>query len=468
MNYRELLQKYKAGELPEEQRKQVRQDIEKQDAISEYLFDNEEMEFEEQVEQDGGQTTESTDGSVPKDGQNVNIVGAAVPKGGQRTNVMEGAVPKGGQRTNVIGGAVPKDGQRTNVIGGAVPKGGQREAEFTKLIRRAIRRTFIKYGVITGVIVIGIVCFLVFALPKIQDAMYYDPNKIVGTEEGNKTNQLSLDMSVYSELFLPENYRDSAAATGSGYGNYDIVINQTSSHNGIFEYVGGRITKNDMVLYNPNIVQKPFSNVFYPPSEMTTASAATPEGIAGTKKEAFDELSKLEDEKMYHAYVSLDKVYSFSEFKALAEKNDLEPTWCAISVKNKYQTESKYTTYNTGNIGFRMYTSCSSLAFDQKKYPLLTAFSLAEQESAKKNVLEEKDVTKHMTSMLQYLQDNDDIVKMIENDQGTGKTDYASMIDSIQKDGLYIYGYYVEDIGKELKKLKDIGNVSYVYTTEMK
>ena len=29
MNYRELLQKYKAGELPEEQRKQVRQDIEK-------------------------------------------------------------------------------------------------------------------------------------------------------------------------------------------------------------------------------------------------------------------------------------------------------------------------------------------------------------------------------------------------------------------------------------------------------
>ena len=242
MNYRELLQKYKAGELPEEQRKQVRQDIEKQDAISEYLFDNEEMEFEEQVEQDGGQTTESTDGSVPKDGQNVNIVGAAVPKDGQRTHVIEGTVPKDGQ-----------------------------EAEFTKLIRRAIRRTFIKYGVITGVIVIGIVCFLVFALPKIQDAMYYDPNKIVGTEEGNKTNQLSLDISVYSELFLPENYRDSAAATGSGYGNYDIVINQTSSHNGIFEYVGGRIAKNDMVLYNPNIVQKPFSNVFYPPSEMTTA-----------------------------------------------------------------------------------------------------------------------------------------------------------------------------------------------------
>ena len=57
MNYRELLQKYKAGELPEEQRKQVRQDIEKQDAISEYLFDNEEMEFEEQVEQDGDKTS---------------------------------------------------------------------------------------------------------------------------------------------------------------------------------------------------------------------------------------------------------------------------------------------------------------------------------------------------------------------------------------------------------------------------
>lgn len=94
MNYRELLQKYKAGELPEEQRKQVRQDIEKQDAISEYLFDNEEMEFEEQVEQDGGQTTESTDGSVPKDGQNVNIVGAAVPKDGREPMLLEAQCQK--------------------------------------------------------------------------------------------------------------------------------------------------------------------------------------------------------------------------------------------------------------------------------------------------------------------------------------------------------------------------------------
>lgn len=86
-----------------------------------------------------------------------------------------------------------------------------------------------------------------------------------------------------------------------------------------------------------------------------------------------------------------------------------------------------------------MYTSCSSLAFDQKKYPLLTAFSLAEQESAKKNVLEEKDVTKHMTSMLQYLQDNDDIVKMTENDQSTGKNGYASMLIVFRKMVCYLW-----------------------------
>ena len=127
MNYRELLQKYKAGELPEEQRKQVRQDIEKQDAISEYLFDNEEMEFEEQVEQDGGQTTESTDGSVPKDGQNVNIVGAAVPKDGQRTHVIEGTVPKDGQDVDFVGDDVPKEGRRKLVIEGRVTVVGHEE-----------------------------------------------------------------------------------------------------------------------------------------------------------------------------------------------------------------------------------------------------------------------------------------------------------------------------------------------------
>ena len=41
MNYRELLELYKAGELELEQRKRIEKDIEKQEAISDYLYEQE-------------------------------------------------------------------------------------------------------------------------------------------------------------------------------------------------------------------------------------------------------------------------------------------------------------------------------------------------------------------------------------------------------------------------------------------
>ena len=43
MKYRELLQEYKNGTLDESKREEVERDIEKQDAISEYLFENAEI-----------------------------------------------------------------------------------------------------------------------------------------------------------------------------------------------------------------------------------------------------------------------------------------------------------------------------------------------------------------------------------------------------------------------------------------
>ena len=41
MTYRELLELYKAGELELEQRKRIEKDIEKQEAISDYLYEQE-------------------------------------------------------------------------------------------------------------------------------------------------------------------------------------------------------------------------------------------------------------------------------------------------------------------------------------------------------------------------------------------------------------------------------------------
>ena len=43
MTYRELLELYKTGELELEQRKKVEQDIERQEAISDYLYEQEDI-----------------------------------------------------------------------------------------------------------------------------------------------------------------------------------------------------------------------------------------------------------------------------------------------------------------------------------------------------------------------------------------------------------------------------------------
>ena len=48
----------------------------------------------------------------------------------------------------------------------------------------------------------------VFILPKAVSKFYYDPNEAAGAYEGMTTTRMSLDLSVYSELYLPGNYRD--------------------------------------------------------------------------------------------------------------------------------------------------------------------------------------------------------------------------------------------------------------------
>ena len=48
MTYKEILRLYKSGELSTEQREQVEKELEKQEAINEYLFENEQVpEFSE-------------------------------------------------------------------------------------------------------------------------------------------------------------------------------------------------------------------------------------------------------------------------------------------------------------------------------------------------------------------------------------------------------------------------------------
>ena len=71
MRYHELIELYKAKELSEQERQRVEQDIERQEAISEYLFEREEQETlelgfaqEEKMEHADQKADEFTAGST--------------------------------------------------------------------------------------------------------------------------------------------------------------------------------------------------------------------------------------------------------------------------------------------------------------------------------------------------------------------------------------------------------------------
>ena len=197
MKYRELLELYKKKELGEEQREMVERDIERHEAISEYLFEMEEA------------------------------------------DILQGPAeyPEGSEIK-------------------AKTAGKERDTadDFTKRVNRAIRRAFLKMGAAVCAVTLVVVLLILFVLPNIVSNFYYDPGRIVSENNyGGTTNQMSLDLAVYTELALPGTYRDNVQVEDRGYGNYNITIYQSVSRSGEFHHVAGRIEKNNLRLYDINL-----------------------------------------------------------------------------------------------------------------------------------------------------------------------------------------------------------------------
>lgn len=182
MTYRELLKLYQEGKLDKAQTDEVEHAIEKQEAISEYLYEKEE------------------------------IPGLEVLQGQEKEEVF------------VQGNDAESE----------------EEQRFVKMIQKTIRRTFLKMGAIVGAGVLAVVLCVIFVLPQVVSAFYYNPNEVVGIGEGSDnitTTRMSLDLSVYSELFWPGSYRNTVNAVAEGYGTYNISIPQGISYDGKFTTV---------------------------------------------------------------------------------------------------------------------------------------------------------------------------------------------------------------------------------------
>ncbi len=387
MTFRELLKLYKEGNLPEEQKAQVEYEIEKHEAITDYMFD-------------------------------------------------ECTIP-----------------DLDNTLKISTDNGTYDEAkEFTRTIRLSVRRAFVKAGIVVGVIILAVVLGAIFLLPNLASLLFYNPNKVVGTSEyGFKTTQMSLDLSVYSELFLPGKCRDIVYAENDGYGCYDIVIPQTSSSNGVFNSVAGKLKRGKLTLYNPDFLSTPTSNAFILPENVDWPFKGT--GAAGSAKEAFTSLEKLDEHDMYTAYFSLDELYDYESVCSRFGKDN--SIWYAV-----YDGGISYS-----NLGFYSDRSGTVMNWDKEKYPSLClndgTESVEEKEAKESDVVA---MQTHFTSMLRYMGDNSDAAEMF----GLNNIYWNDVISYIENNGIQIYGFAIVADKETILKLAESDNISYVYTVPLR
>ena len=315
MTYRELLELYKTGELELEQRKKVEKDIERQEAISDYLYEQEDI-------------PELNDIFEEK---------AAAEKNNKRNDDIEDI-----------------------------------DTKFIEMVNRSIRRAFRRMGLTILAAACVLILFVQFCLPTIVSCFYYNPAKNIGDKD-YAISKMSRDMAVYSEVFLPGKRRGSVQVEAKGYGNYNITVNQTSSFTGSLTDVSGEITRGELRYYDNNIFKKPATNVFVYGSIAGKEENTVEENLkytrkyfdvkddeeinlcaAGSKEESLKTLQELDERKMYIGYVSLDKIMSYADFKKYVDKQDLAEVWCAVQVAELEKEEEGVVNFqsNIPNIGF--------------------------------------------------------------------------------------------------------------------
>ncbi len=400
MAYRDLIELYKSGKLEDEQKERIENDIERQEAISEYLFSESEIPGFEELKNEYNDS-----------------------------KVAESEYLRSQEKEAV---------------------------EFTKIIKLSIRKAFIKMGMVVGVVVLAFV-MVVLSMSKVVDIFYYDPTKTVGEKEGSKTNQISMDLATYSEAFLPGHYRDRVDAKSNGNGKYDINILQNISSTGVFRDVSGKIEKGKMIIYDPNILIKPFANAFLPNAlKLVDESERAKIGYI----DARNSVQELDENNYYLAYVTLEEIKKYSKFVDWAQGAKINPNWCAISLKN---SDGDYSDVAMGAMGFIFSSSCNELNYDKDAYPYLSLFDAFRSTGDDQDwVIPEDVMTTHVVSIYKYMAKQMSFNEMIGQDKSVEY--YTNIANNVRNNGLNIYGFTILAQKSTLLEISKADGVAYIYT----
>ena len=428
MSYREKIEKYKKNQLPEEERKKVEDEIEKAEAINEYLTDK--LEEELMKEDDAFQDRKE-----------------------ENTFHEE------------------KDSRMR-----------EKEVKFEEYVKRSIHRIFRKITLGTGAVLLAILLFVQFGLSPLVASFYYNPAKQIkvkmesdGDSESweSSESQFGIDFGVFSELSMPCRSTDYAQAVSQGYGNYYFQINptigyETQSRQGI----AGQIKRGKMEVYTPGYFRAVQDNYFIAygldrnknfreqiensVTDYGDYSVSTSQWVYASLEDGEETVRSLDKDGFYYAYVSFDQPLSFDEINKLIDKlqNDVSVMgnpWIAVyASEGDYMRTLGYDYENTNNVW-------KIPAEYNQRYPEISLFSKNSYsdevyEEAQSKLKDEKAMTQHMVSMLRYMADQKKFTKMMEDISGSD-INWSLTADYIEENGLKSYGFVCVTTKADMQKM---------------
>lgn len=408
MKYNELIELYKKNELPEQQQKQIEYDIERQEAIAEYLFEKDETAaFELADGTDFGEAdfTEKTNKSI-----NRKFVKAGVISAAAAVVVIL-----------FIVFALP------NIV----------SCFYYNPAKEVISHEALVYSDSFNQISTDFSVFSELALPG-----YFRDDVAV-----EKNGYGSYDIQIKQTISWTGNLTNvSGKITRNKLVLYDTntLTPPRSCDFGWWQTDGKKVTSLKE-LYD----------------SLTEDERSSSQYISMDKESADLMLSSLRDNESYLAYVTLDRIMDYKDFIRFINNKNLGNVWCGVFIPES-DYDDELMRLKLPYLGFicTPWLGREDAGFD--KYPNLFTGLDNEEELA-----DEEFAKQHFLSMLRYMRDNKRSVSVMSSIEDlTNVLDPA--IGYVEKNGLKIHGFAITATKDKLMKINDMKEVYAISTKEFK
>lgn len=312
------------------------------------------------------------------------------------------------------------------------------EAELKKIRKSLRKRNFLI--VLTSLVLAAVICFAAvrFAVPALEKR-YWDPNTQTYCEF---TNDLSLALAAYSELFAPSQIVDHAYGTRTGFATYSLSIQQW-----------GYATRNDRQSATGTLEK---GNMTLPDSFWNYCAINTFERAcypAYYNDEEFHRNAR-EDLERLPDYIIVEAAVSFPEDKSMEEIAQLQESleegfleW--VAVRTCGMEEQMYPL-----MGMKPYVGGLILEEMNEHYPY---FDIKLNEDPEY-------FDDHFKALLQFSLDQQSAGTSIDRVNYLGRNQYEEALSYVEENGVYSYGAYIIAPASELLQLLDSGEASQIWT----